>query len=798
MALSGTVNGSVTNNSKYFSFYFTWEATQSISGNYSDVTVNTYWSTNDKWQEFDTVGSRAASITINGETTPISKVFAVYWRQTGTTYLIQTATTRVYHNSDGTKSITISARANGHAKTYGTSASTASSDDCTASTTVTLDTIPRVSVPTLSASTVKMGNVLTIKTNRMSSSFTHTLKYSFGGTTANIATGVGDSYEWTVPDLASKCIDELEGSCTITCITYSGSTEVGKKTVEVTFAVPDATTPNLSASSVTMGNTLTITTSGKSASYTHTLKYTFGGMTATIISGVKSSYGWAVPDLASKCNNALEGSCTITCITYNGSVQVGSKTVTVTLKVPDATVPSFPNGNVIIGSSNTIGTDIRSKNFTHTVTYSFNGASGTIVEKGTSSFVWWVTGDTAKSLAKAIPNKTSGEGTLTCTTYNGTATVGSKTITFTAVVPNNDTTKPKISAMTLSPVSSLPSAFNGLYLQRKSKVAVDITADTEYSTIASYKMTVQNKSYSGDPCTSDVLAVSGSTVIKGIVTDARGYTSDEAEQTITVIPYELPNIVKYSGEDDIICARCASDGTLSKTGQYLRIKAGRSYSKVMSESTQKNFCLLQYRYRLSTSDAYSDSITLLSASDNSDEVDVIIPDVVASLVSSYKIQLIATDTVGETARYTFDISTASTDFHLREGGRGAAFGKYAEKDDVLESDWDVEFYKDLAVTGDFKAGHIKSIAQYDSLDFNELIYKTGYYIGMSVPSTAGCSNYPIDKTGVLEVISAMKQDATTLSWWGFAYQTYRSHDGQIYTRSYAGDGWTSWTKMATA
>jgi hypothetical protein len=152
MALSGTVNGSVTLNSNYFTFYFTWSAKQSESGNYSDVTVTTYWETNNTYQSFDTVGERDASITINGETTEISKVFSVYWGSNP--YTIQTATTRVYHNDNGEKSITISARANGHASSWGPSSTLADSGDCTASATVTLDTIPRhPNVPTVSAPT---------------------------------------------------------------------------------------------------------------------------------------------------------------------------------------------------------------------------------------------------------------------------------------------------------------------------------------------------------------------------------------------------------------------------------------------------------------------------------------------------------------------------------------------------------------------------------------------------------------------------------------------------------------------
>ena len=75
MALSGTINGRVTLNSRYMSFYIAWSAKQNVEGNYSDVTVTSYWKTNNTRWGFDTGGSRSASITINGNTTSISKRF---------------------------------------------------------------------------------------------------------------------------------------------------------------------------------------------------------------------------------------------------------------------------------------------------------------------------------------------------------------------------------------------------------------------------------------------------------------------------------------------------------------------------------------------------------------------------------------------------------------------------------------------------------------------------------------------------------------------------------------------------
>lgn len=151
MALSGRINGSVTLNSAYFSYYILWSATQDIVNNTSTVTVSTYWSTNSLGMTFDTVGSRNMSITIDGTEYTTSKVVDCNpWPSDGI-YLIQTESKTVTHDADGTKSITISARSNGHASSYGPSDSVNSSGDCTASATITLNAIDRTA-PTVSIS----------------------------------------------------------------------------------------------------------------------------------------------------------------------------------------------------------------------------------------------------------------------------------------------------------------------------------------------------------------------------------------------------------------------------------------------------------------------------------------------------------------------------------------------------------------------------------------------------------------------------------------------------------------------
>ena len=275
MALSGTINGRVTLNSRFMSFYITWSAKQNVEGNYSDVTVTSYWKTNNTRWGFDTGGSRSASITINGNTTSISKRFdstngtGTGWKQ-GNPWAIQTVTERVYHNSDGSKSISISARANGYAASYGPSNSSASSGDCTASGTISLDTIPRASK--VSATNADIGSTSTITVSRYSTSFKHTVSFSCPGISDTVIESDSESsvIPWNVPVSIYATIPAAKyATVTITCRTYSKNTgaligettatmkaianeEECKPTVYGTVTDVNATTVNLTGNAKTL------------------------------------------------------------------------------------------------------------------------------------------------------------------------------------------------------------------------------------------------------------------------------------------------------------------------------------------------------------------------------------------------------------------------------------------------------------------------------------------------------------------------------------------------------------------
>lgn len=235
MALSGSFTG--ITNSSLITPKIVWSGVHSVSGNYTDVTATLSYSRTNSG--YTTYGTWSGSITINGTKTSGSKYVEITYNSNTVTL---TATTRVYHNSDGTKSITISASG---------AISGTSLQSTTISATVTLTTIPRATTPTFSSSNVTMGNSVTINLSRASSSFTHSVKWEFGeqsGEMSNVAT----STTWAVPvSLASEIPNATSGACTITTKTYSGSTLIGTTTATITLVVPDSVVPTISNVSIT-------------------------------------------------------------------------------------------------------------------------------------------------------------------------------------------------------------------------------------------------------------------------------------------------------------------------------------------------------------------------------------------------------------------------------------------------------------------------------------------------------------------------------------------------------------------
>lgn len=227
MASSGSIT---TNEVEGRSLTLSWTlSSQSVEKNTSTIS----WTLKGSGSASGYVMSGAFKAVINGVTVYTSEP-RIELRNTTT---VASGTATIAHNSDGTKSFSLSCEAGIY--TYAVSA--------TASGTHTLTTIPRAS--TISATNANMGSASTITITRASSSFTHTLTYSFGNATGTIATKTtSTSVSWTPTlTLANQIPNAVSGKCTITCKTYSGTTEVGSKTCTMTLTVPSSVKPTITS-----------------------------------------------------------------------------------------------------------------------------------------------------------------------------------------------------------------------------------------------------------------------------------------------------------------------------------------------------------------------------------------------------------------------------------------------------------------------------------------------------------------------------------------------------------------------
>jgi hypothetical protein len=330
--------------------------------------------------------------------------------------------------------------------------------------------------------------------------------------------------------------------------------------------------------------------------------------------------------------------------------------------------------------------------------------------------------------------------TMTATLYtysdSGTTQVGSESSkNFTVTLSDNESTKPSLD-MTLSPDTPYEK-FASLYLQGRSKVKASFSGEGKYgASIISYGLQVEGKKISS-PYISDLLAGSGEATIVGTATDSRGFTKT-VSQKINIIAYEPPYIAPYSGHKSIICERCMSDGTVSDTGTYLHIKGTRNYTKINSNGIT-NTCSVWCRYKPeggNWSHTSGNGVEVLLWSDTStDAFDVILPNIVTDTRLSYTVELNIVDDTYMPSTMEFNIPSEDIEFELRDGGKGAAFGKHSVTENLLEVEWDSQFNGKSSFAGLFLKEK-EVIVEGDDNTYYPVHIKPAYY-SLSQPAFVG-------------------------------------------------------------
>ena len=297
---------------------FNWsQSSQSIANNNSVVS----WSLQliASGGSISSSASKSWSVTVNGSNYSGTNTVGV---SNGQTKKLASGSTTIAHNADGTKSFSFSFSQQFDINYSGVGWIGTKSGSGNG----TLTTIPRTS--SVSSTNANIGENITITINRASSSFKHTLSYSFCNLSGTIATKTSStSVSWKLPTTFYAQIPNSKSSWgTITCDTYSGSTKIGSSTCRFDVYVKESTNkPGISATVVDINDTtkaltgdenkliryyskvrFSLTSSPKNSATTTTRSVVYNGRTFTGGSGnswtdlfsevVSGSYQFSVTD----------------------------------------------------------------------------------------------------------------------------------------------------------------------------------------------------------------------------------------------------------------------------------------------------------------------------------------------------------------------------------------------------------------------------------------------------------------------------------------------------------------------
>lgn len=472
MALSGSFQNLPVNN---FGLYCTWSATQSVTGNYSDVTLNVYL----KYYTLE-VGSRSDStISINGTTETYTAPAITDYSSGQHTKLLKTKTVRVNHNSDGTKSGVVLSAYWRFSGTY----SGQSISSITATATVTLDTIDRAA-PTVSLSTSSI-TASGVTISATSSATADIWQYSTdnGSTWTQFSTTAGTS--------ASKAITGLSPNTT-----YYIKVRARKKSNQVYGTSSAVTVKTLGGAVVNSVTALTadaatvkvvINVTVYEASYTNTLVIKNGSTEYLSISGLSWSKGTAnrtVTLTAAQRTTLLTAMASIKSFTgtfavssFSGTTQIGStssKTATVSTTAANSgpTLSGFTYADSYATTTAITGND----------QLFIQGYSKLTVTPGTATpkNEATITNYTATCNGVSISNTTGAALTVGTVSKSGTVAVV-LTVTdsrgYTASVTQNITVlayaKPKISSLTLRRTNDIEAEMQLVFNGSISAITVD-------------------------------------------------------------------------------------------------------------------------------------------------------------------------------------------------------------------------------------------------------------------------------------------------------------------------------------
>lgn len=325
----------------------------------------------------------------------------------------------------------------------------------------------------------------------------------------------------------------------------------------------------------------------------------------------------------------------------------------------------------------------------HTLRYEFAGTRGVIGTELSDGAHSWVP---PMELCALIPHSEREPCTILCDTYMDGALMGTDSCTADLIVPIGVGLTLDEGWVTLEPANE-GTAAEGMdcFVQGISRVRAvfdesKIDGSVAYGGIPeAFDMTVGGSRYAA-PYVSEVLPNYGSIPVVCGVTDSRGRRYEQQLQ-IPMLPYTPPVL------GEVVAFRCDADGSKNERGDSLSLSVGYGICALGG----RNFGAVTAKLR-TVGGEWSEAVELTDAAPTVLWVGEI------SLNDSYEVLVEVTDALGRSAAVTVTLPCTNIFFQGRRGGRGAAFGKRAEADDVLEVAWSLKTKGDLVVEGTVAVG----------------------------------------------------------------------------------------------
>lgn len=229
--------------------------------------------------------------------------------------------------------------------------------------------------------------------------------------------------------------------------------------------------------------------------------------------------------------------------------------------------------------------------------------------------------------------------------------------------------KPVITNLTLSEnVSGINAKFGG-YVKNKSKLNYSYTiTPATGTTISSYNLTIDGKSYTSKSGVTNVLTNKGTLIYRAYVIDSRGRKSETFEKTITVLDYASPKITTFN------VIRCNASGVEDTNGAYAKYSVVATVSNV----NNKNDKTITIDYKKQTDSAWTTwkTVSAYTLKETSSVKAITLDD-------AYHFRLTVTDFFGSAIK----IQPISSSFALMDwlnDGTGIAFGKVATESNTLD------------------------------------------------------------------------------------------------------------------